>query len=59
MKLGYEVMNDSVNAFFEAARAERIRAAVRSVRNAQEREQIILGAVEDALKEVRAHSLDV
>ena len=58
MKLGYEVMNDSVNAFFEAARAERIRAAVRSVRNAREREQIILGAVEDALKEVRAHSLE-
>jgi hypothetical protein len=58
MKLGYEVMNDSVNAFFEAARAERIRAAVRSVRNAQEREQIILSAVEDALKEVRAHSLE-
>jgi hypothetical protein len=58
MKLSYQVMSDSVNGFFEAARAGRIRAAIHSIRSPQEREQVILAAVDEALKEVKAYPLE-
>ena len=58
MKLSYQVMNDSVNGFFEAARAGLIRAAIHSTRSPQEREQVILAAVDEALKEVKAYPLE-
>ena len=57
MKLSYEVMNDSINTFFEAARAGRIRAAILSKRSPKEREEIILAEVGGALKEAGAHPL--
>jgi three-Cys-motif partner protein len=58
MKISYEVMNESVNAFFQAVRADQIRSEIRTITNPQEREQVILNAVKRALKEeVGAHSL--
>jgi len=57
MKISYEVMNDSINDFFEVARADQVREEIRTV-SPQEREQVILAAVRRALKEeVGAHSL--
>jgi three-Cys-motif partner protein len=57
MKLSYEVMNDSINAFFEARRAEQLRVAVQDL-GPSERESVILDAVVQALKEkVGAHTL--
>jgi len=58
MKISYDVMNESVNAFFAAARADQIREKIRSVQSPQDREELILGAVTTALREeVGAHSL--
>jgi three-Cys-motif partner protein len=58
MKIGYEVMNESINTFFEAARADRIREEIRTTQSPQAREAIILAAVTAALKnEAGAHSL--
>jgi three-Cys-motif partner protein len=57
MKLSYQVMNDSINGFFEAARADRIRAAIRPISSPRERERIILSEVDGALKEAGAHPL--
>jgi len=58
MKISYEVMNESVNDFFETRRANQIREEIRSMSSPQQREQLILAAVKRALlEEVRAHSL--
>ncbi len=58
MKISYEVMNDSINAFFEAARADQVRDEIRTIDNPQEREDVILFAVRRALKDdVGASSL--
>jgi three-Cys-motif partner protein len=58
MKISYEVMNDSINDFFETARADQIRKEIHTVYSPQEREKVILSAVTKALKEeVGAHSL--
>jgi hypothetical protein len=51
-------MNESINAFFSATRADQIREEIRSVRNPQTREELILAAVATALREeAGAHSL--
>uniref|UniRef100_Q01S55 GMT-like wHTH domain-containing protein n=1 Tax=Solibacter usitatus (strain Ellin6076) TaxID=234267 RepID=Q01S55_SOLUE len=58
MKLSYELMNESVNSFFEAERAERVRSEIRGLESPKAREQIILAAVTTALKEqVHAYCL--
>src|SRR5258706_12609543 len=58
MKISYEIMNDSINAFFETARADQVREEIRTIVSPQEREQVILTAVTSALKEAaRAYSL--
>ena len=51
MKISYELMNESINAFFEAARADQIREEIRSIQSPQARENLILAAVTKALKE--------
>jgi three-Cys-motif partner protein len=58
MKISYAVMNESINAFFETARANQVREAIRNVDSPQQREEVILTAVTTALKEeVGAYSL--
>jgi len=58
MKISYAVMNESINAFFETARADRVRQEIRSIESPQDRERVILAAVTRALKEeANAHSL--
>ncbi len=58
MKISYEAMDESVNALFEEDRANRIRAAIRSVDSAHDREELILASIREALKEqAGAHSL--
>jgi len=58
MKISYSVMTESINAFFETARAEQVREDIRSIEGPQGRERIILAAVTKALKEeANAHSL--
>jgi three-Cys-motif partner protein len=58
MKISYAVMNESINAFFETARADQIREEMRSIQNPQAREEVILAAVTTALRrEAGAHSL--
>jgi hypothetical protein len=52
MKLGLEVMNDSIDEFFEADRAEILRTAIQG-RSPDEREIVILDAVKSAIKEAR------
>ena len=57
MKISYEVMDESINAFFEKARADQVREKIR-IASPQEREKVILTAVMQALKEeVGARSL--
>jgi len=51
MKISYEVMDESINDFFEKARADKIRALIAKHVSPQEREEIILKAVGQALKE--------
>jgi hypothetical protein len=51
MKISYAVMNESINAFFETARAERVREEIRSIQSPQMREEVILAAVTRALRE--------
>lgn len=58
MKLGYEVMNDSINNFFEAKRAEKVREAIQLLSTAHERERKILAAVDEALIAAGAHPLE-
>jgi three-Cys-motif partner protein len=58
MKISYDVMNESINTFFETARANQIREEVRSIQSPQAREDLILAAITSALrKEAGAHSL--
>jgi hypothetical protein len=58
MKMSYEVMDESINEFFEKARADKVRAAIKEIKNPQEREQVFLTAITEALKEdVPAHTL--
>jgi three-Cys-motif partner protein len=58
MKIGYAVMNESINAFFETARANQLREEIRSIQNPQAREGVILAAITKALREeAGAHSL--
>jgi hypothetical protein len=58
MKISYAVMDESINAFFETARADQLRQDIRSLESPQDRERIILAAVTKALKEdANAHSL--
>lgn len=58
MKINYAVMNESINGFFEAARADQVREEIRSIQSPQAREDVILAAVTKALKEdADAHSL--
>ena len=56
MKLGLEIMNDSIDEFFSAERAKLLRAEIKD-RTPSEREDLILKAVTDAIKEVGAISL--
>lgn len=51
MKISYEVMNESINDFFEKARADRIRMEIANIRSPQDREEVILAAVTKALME--------
>jgi three-Cys-motif partner protein len=51
MKISYAVMNESINAFFEKARADQAREEIRALESPQERERVILTAVTRALKE--------
>ncbi len=58
MKISYSVMNESINAFLEAGRADRLRQEIRSIKSPHAREEVILAAVKKALKEeANAHSL--
>jgi three-Cys-motif partner protein len=58
MKISYDLMDESINAFFEKARADQVREKIRTIVSPQEREQVILTAVAEALKEeVGVHSL--
>jgi len=58
MKISYSVMNESINAYFETARADQVREEIRSIESPQARERAILAAVTKALKEeADAHSL--
>jgi three-Cys-motif partner protein len=58
MKISYSVMNESINAFFEAGRADKVRQDIRSIESPHARERVILAAVKRALKEeANAHSL--
>jgi three-Cys-motif partner protein len=50
MKLDLEIMNASIDEFFESARAAALRAAIRG-QSPEEREQIILTAVKSAITE--------
>ena len=51
MKISYEVMDESVNAFFEKTRADKIREQIKAIVGPHEREQVIVSAVKTALKE--------
>jgi three-Cys-motif partner protein len=51
MKISYTTMNDSINAFFEVARAEQVRKEIHPIELPHEREQVILNAVTRALEE--------
>jgi three-Cys-motif partner protein len=53
MKLDLEIMNRSVDEFFEPARARTLRVEIQN-RSASEREKIILAAVTSSIKEVGA-----
>lgn len=53
MKLDLEIMTESIDQFFEAERARAIREAIKN-RTPSEREEIIVKAVTDAIKEVGA-----
>jgi three-Cys-motif partner protein len=55
MKISYSIMNDSIDAFFEAARADQVREEIRTIDSPQERERVILAAVTKAL-EVQVHA---
>jgi len=58
MKIGYAVMNESINAFFETSRADQVRDEISSIQSPQAREDVILATVTKALKEeADAHSL--
>jgi len=58
MKLSYAVMEESVNTFFHAARADQVRNEIRGLKSPQQREQVILNAVKKALQDdAGAHSL--
>ena len=50
MKLDLEIMNESINEFFESERARALRAAIRG-RSPDEREATIVAAVESAIKQ--------
>jgi len=52
MKLDLEIMNRSIDEFFEQERAKALRAAIQG-RNPDEREEIILAAVESAITQAR------
>ncbi len=56
MKLDLEIMNDSIDEFFEAERAKGLRSDIKH-RTPAEREELILAAVSDAIKQVGAISL--
>ena len=53
MKLDLEVMNESIDEFFEAGRAAALRAEIQN-KSAPEREEIILGSVRKALEDANA-----
>jgi hypothetical protein len=53
MKLDLEIMNASVDEFFEAERAKLLRNEIKN-RTPEEREQLILSAVEDSIRQVGA-----
>lgn len=56
MKLGYPVMDESINEFFEPDRAEPLRAEVKRL-SPSEREKRVLAAVEEALRDAGAFPL--
>jgi len=56
MKLGYPVMDGSINEFFEPYRAVPLRAEVKRLSPA-DREKSVLAAIEDALREAGAFPL--
>lgn len=53
MKLDLEIMNTSIDEFFEAARAKALRNEIKN-RNPVEREDIILSAVQNSMKQAGA-----
>jgi three-Cys-motif partner protein len=56
MKLGYPVMDESINEFFEPDRAKPLRAEVKRL-SPPEREKRVLAAVEEALRDAGAFPL--
>jgi three-Cys-motif partner protein len=50
MKLDFEIMNKSIDEFFEPERAKTLRVAIKG-KNPDQREEIILTAVESAIKQ--------
>jgi three-Cys-motif partner protein len=51
MKISYETMNESINDFFEATLANKLRAEIKSLGSPQERERLILAAVTGTLEQ--------
>jgi three-Cys-motif partner protein len=51
MKISYAVMDESINGFFEASRANRLREEIRALKSPQQRERVILKTVKQALDE--------
>ena len=56
MKLGYPVMDESINEFFEATRAKALREELKAITSPAQREQRVLRAISDALKAAGAVS---
>jgi three-Cys-motif partner protein len=54
MNLGCEAMNEPINEFFSAGRAQELRSKITSLRPAQ-REEEILAAMKKAIKDLGAH----
>jgi hypothetical protein len=56
MKLGYPIMDESINEFFEADRARRLRDEIKAVDPSQ-REEKVLASIETALRDAHAFPL--
>ncbi|MGA2714675.1 MAG: three-Cys-motif partner protein TcmP [Bryobacteraceae bacterium] len=56
MKLGYPVMDESINEFFGTTRAQALREELKTISSPARREQTVLGAIKEALKDAGAVS---